>query len=395
MGPEQIKAARYYAGTDLFFESAPWQSEATTFSSDSTTTDSAAAATAIATGEKVDNGFISTESRGTSAELETILEYFKAKDKRVGLVTTAYMTHATPAAFGAHETSRNNISEIAFDYLNQTLPNILFGGGGNGMTIESALAAGYTVVTDSEGLFALDTDNEVFVSGQFGNTHLPYEYDGLGPLPHLSDMATVALDVLDNDPDGFFLMIEGGRIDHACHVNDLSRCIFEILEFSVTVETVFNWIQGRDDTLLIVTADHETGGLTDIADNGPGIIPEATWGSFNHTSTMVPVYAYGLNAELAAAISDNTEIHTLMMSEATVSEQCLGAGISATCQLALTWTANSNAIYHVESTHTLTPASWQYVATITATSHRVTFNTSETDNTGNYYRLISTGISTP
>ena len=90
---------------------------------------------------------------------------------------------------------------------------------------------------------------------------LPYEVDGLGDLPHLSEMTETALDMLEDDLDGFFLMIEGGRIDHACHAHHLERSIFETIEFSNTVQAVIDWAAGRNDTLILVTADHETGGL--------------------------------------------------------------------------------------------------------------------------------------
>jgi alkaline phosphatase len=148
---------------------------------------------------------------GDGSELETMLEYFSYRGKTTGLVTTTYMTHATPAGFGAHEPSRDNLPQIAGDYLNQTRPNVIFGGGANGLSIPDAVAAGYTVVTDRAEMQALDLDSVTLASGQFGSTHFPYEYDyfmgiddGYDTLPHLSEMTTSALDILDADPDGFF-----------------------------------------------------------------------------------------------------------------------------------------------------------------------------------------------
>ena len=140
MGPEQVKAANYYNGGSLSFELFPYQGLVTTYAANSSVTDSAAAGTALATGYKVNNGVIS-QARPANAdypvygsEMETLLEYYKAEGKSTGLVTTTYMIHATPAAFGAHESSRDNTSGIAADYLNQTRPNVLFGGGFNGMS---------------------------------------------------------------------------------------------------------------------------------------------------------------------------------------------------------------------------------------------------------------------
>lgn len=390
MGPEEIKAARYYAGEDLFFESFPSQSSINTASADNSVTDSAAGATAMATGQKVNNGVVSLAIPGDGSELQTALEYYQTKGKAVGLVTTTYITHATPSAFGAHETSRNNTSQIAADYMTQTRPQVLFGGGANGMSISGAENAGYTVVTDRSELFALNTDQAEYVSGQFGSTHLPYETDGLGDLPRLPDMTTVALDILDNDPDGFFLMVEGGRIDHAGHISNLQKNIGETLSFSETVETIYNWAAGRSDTLLLVTADHETGGLTVIADNGPGVYPDVTWSSGgSHTGTPVPVYAWGQNAALAETISDNTEIYQVITSDVAAPKLNLTVGPAATGR-AITWTAVVGETYHLESTSSLSPPSWQTLATLLATNASMTVLDTN-DVSMSFYRLTSLG----
>ncbi|MFN2188990.1 MAG: alkaline phosphatase, partial [Candidatus Promineifilaceae bacterium] len=223
MGFEQVKAADYFNGGELSFETLPYTTSVSTYSADSSITDSAASATAMAAGQKVNNGVISIASPGDGSELQTVLEIFKAQGKNVGLVSTAFMSHATPAAFGAHEPSRDNYGDIANDYLTQTVPHVLFGGGANGMSSSAAATAGYTVVTDRVGMQALDTEATTFVSGQFGATHLHYEYDGdYSSLPHLDEMTETAINILDNnDVEGFFVMIEGGRIDHAEHENSI------------------------------------------------------------------------------------------------------------------------------------------------------------------------------
>ncbi len=311
MSFEQVKAGGMYAngqaGT-LSFELLPYYGELTTYAANAAVTDSAAAGTALATGVKVNNGVISLAYPGDGSELETLLEYFKAQGSSTGLVTTTYMTHATPASFGAHETNRNNNAQIADDYRLQTQPNVLFGGGANGMTVGEFENAGYIVVTDYAGMQALDTETVTMVCGQFGSSHLPYEYDGLGSLPHLSEMTATALSILDNDPDGFFLMVEGGRIDHAGHVDDIRRNTLETVEFSNTVQVAIDWAAGRTDTLILVTADHETGGLTVLNNNGAGEFPTAKWSTTGHTAVNVPVYAWGVNAEMISGIMDNTDM---------------------------------------------------------------------------------------
>jgi alkaline phosphatase len=312
MGPEQIKAAGMYANggpNSLCFESFPYKSTMTTYSADNPVTDSAAAAAAIATGYKVNNAVVSLAIPGDSGELQTRLEYAKSQGKKTGLVTTTYISHATPACFGAHENNRSNYAEIVNDYLNQTRPNVLFGGGANGITPSMAVAAGYTVVTNRASLNSLDTNSVSFVSGQFGSGYLPYEYDGgFETLPHLSEMTDAALDTLDNEPNGFFLMVEGGLIDQAGHINDIRRNVFETIEFANSVQKAIVWSTGRNDTLIVVTADHETGGLSVTRNNGQGLFPTVTWSTTDHTNKNVPVYGWGFNAYLANNVSDNTDI---------------------------------------------------------------------------------------
>ena len=310
MGFEQVKAGGMYANGEagtLLFESFDYRGELTNAPAGGGITDSAAAGTALATGVKVNNGVISMAIPGDGSELETLLEYFKAKGKSTGLVSTDNITAATPAAFGAHEPSRNNMAQIATDYRTQTRPNVLLGGGGNGMSVQAFESAGYTVVTDRDTMQALDTENVDMVCGQFGNGQLPYEPD-VGALPHLTEMTQTALRILDNDPDGFFLMVECGQSDHAGHSNSTPTMVFGVLEFNNTVQAAIDWAKGRNDTLIIVTADHETGGLTVLANNGEGKLPTVSWRGGEHSEAHVPVYAWGVNADAIGGIMDNTEL---------------------------------------------------------------------------------------
>ncbi len=335
MGPEQVKAAGMYlngaAGT-LNFELFPSQAVQTTFAANSSVTDSAAAGTAMAAGVKVNNGVISLAIPGDRSELPTMLEIFKAQGKSTGLVTTTYTTHATPASFGAHETSRHNNNQIGQDYLNQTRPNVLFGGShGSLNATDINNDPGYTLVENRAELNALNTSAEPFVAGLFGAGHLPFEYDydqgtntGYDTLPHLSEMTSTALDLLGNDPDGFFLMVEGGRIDHAGHSSNFDpllktgRNIFETIEFANAIQEVVDWANLNDpglaNTLILVTADHETGDLT-VTENNPtaGILPDVTWGSTSHTGVNVPLVALGVNSELVSGVHDNTDLLAIVL----------------------------------------------------------------------------------
>ncbi|WP_231636885.1 MULTISPECIES: alkaline phosphatase [Planktothricoides] len=318
MGPEQVKAAGMYAhGTPgkLSFEQFPHQGEVTTYSANNSITDSAAGGTAIATGVKVNNGVISMAIPGDGQPLKTVLEKYQAAGKSAGLVTTTEMTHATPAAFAAHQQGRSQQAEIAQQYLNTTRPEVLFGGGGAGMSPKAAKSAGYTVVINRQQMQALDTETVTRVSGQFGQGHLPYESDGVGDLPHLREMAKTALNILDNDPDGLFLMIEGGRIDHAGHENHLQRNVMETLQFAETVAEVFKWAENNPDTLIIVTADHETGGLKVLKNNGQGQFPQVSWSSHDHTGANVGIYGWGPNSDQVSGTMENTDVFYLLLGQ--------------------------------------------------------------------------------
>lgn len=344
MGFEHVKAASLYAYGEeerLPFEEY-YRGEVMTHSADSYleeshATDSAASGTAIATGQKVDNDVISQKSR---EPIKTILEHSQEQGKATGLVTTVPITHATPAAFGAHARDRDNYRDIADDYLNQTRPNILFGAyykNGQGMTDTKAEQAGYRVVKTREQMqdaakpAEQNSAEEVFIAGLFSSEEMPWEYDYYYPsknplseviksempsydtIPHLSEMTAAALNILDNDPNGFFLMVEGGKIDWAGHDNIIRDSIFETLEFARAFHVAFKWAEERDDTLIIVTADHECGGLKVLKNRGKGFMPEVFWATTKHTGANVPIYTTGQGEEEFVGVIDNTEIFTIIL----------------------------------------------------------------------------------
>lgn len=315
MGYEQVRAAGLLANGEagkLSFETMPHRAQVMTASADNAVTDSAAGGTAMATGARVANGVISKALPGDGSDLETILERSKGEGLRTGLVTTTYVTHATPGAFGAHVTSRDQLDEIGLHYLTRSLPDVLLGGGANGMCPAGAALAGYTVVTKRDRLLAVDAGSVERLCGLFGTSHLPYEYDGLGDLPHLSEMTRIALSVLERGPKGFFLMVEGGRIDHAGHDNDIHRALPEVIELANAVQVALDWAKEREDTLILVTADHETGGLSIRRSLGEGKYPEVRWSTTGHTGVNVPIYAWGPGAERVKGVLYNIEVYRIM-----------------------------------------------------------------------------------
>lgn len=319
MGSEQLKAASLYkTGKEegLTLQSLPVRSSVKTWNASDQITDSAAAGTALATAVKVQNGVIGLRLPGDGGSLVSITEELKENGWATGLVTTAFTTHATPATFGAHVVSRNDYAGIAEDYLTGLRPDLILGGGGYGMEPGRVEKSGYSVVRDASALAeaAEHTAPGGKIAGLFGEGSLPYLYDERPvECPDLVEMADAAVEFLAKKEEGFFLMIEGARIDHAGHANDIRRLIPEVLELDAVVEMLLKHPQLQEDTLLVVTADHETGGLSVVSDMGKGNIPEVTWSTLGHTAADVPLFATGTGAEALGDVVDNTLLRDAMI----------------------------------------------------------------------------------
>jgi alkaline phosphatase len=370
MGKEQVRAGRCYNGGPLAFETLPWVGQVSTWSANSPVTDSAASATAMATGHKVNNGVVGLAYPGDGSELPTALEIWKARGRSSGLVTTVAITDATPAAFGAHVANRSYWAEVASDYLTQTRPNVLLGGAG-GMTIGAAVAAGYLVMTNRTGLLGLNTEQATNVSGQFAASDMPYEAQGLGDLPHLHEMTRVALQILDNNPEGFFLMVESGEIDHACHANNIAYEIGEILEFSRAAQEVLDWVSNRTDTVVLVTADHETGGLQVLADNGPGVLPTVSWSTTGHTGVPVALYGGGVNAPYVMNVGDNSQVFSLLTAENPLPPLCARLEFGPLGGIDLHGGGEPGKTYRLQWRDDLYAGNWSSGIVVTAESSRV------------------------
>jgi alkaline phosphatase len=339
MGFEHLKAAGLYANGQagsLFLESLPYRADVVTTPvpgdkikpGQVAITDSAAAATALATGHKVYNGVISMALPGDGKPYQTVLESFADQGKRTGLVSTAYITDATPAGFGAHAKGRGDRGDIVDCFLRTVRPDIILGGGDSNekanLTAETIAAAGYEIVTDRKGLAALKTGQGGRVFGLFGPGNVPYEGQKVAAatqpdqahlldMPSLSEMAKVALKDVSTRRQGFFLMIEGALIDKSAHRHELALSLSEVVEFDRTVRLVMDWARKRKDTLVIVTADHETGGLTVVRGAGKGNLPEVSWSTGGHTGANVPLFAWGVGARKVKGTLDNTDVYRLMM----------------------------------------------------------------------------------
>ena len=342
-GLSNVTAARIFKngpdGAPLYQETLEHIGYQRTHSANSTVTDSAAAASAWAVGEKFVNGEISchADEYGNCVDLKpTILELAAEMGKATGLVATSQISHATPAAFGAHVYNRGEGFEIARQYIEETGIDVILGGGvyhANGdqrdYIIQSAIDNGYTYAqNETEMNGAVAAGNKVL--GMFeqygigqGKTPEMFRVDGsVYPYgePTLAGMTSAALDILDNDKDGLFLMVEGSQIDWADHAHDVEYQIAESLAFDASVKVVLDWVNAnpyrKNHTLIIIVADHDCGGF---GINGPygtlsetGDVVEDGWTSGDHTAVDTIIYSQGPGSEKLAAAVDNTYLYDVM-----------------------------------------------------------------------------------
>lgn len=333
-------------------------------------TDSAAAATAIATGIKTRNGCVSIDPEGQSRA--TILELAKASGRSVGLISTCQITDATPAAFAAHVPLRAAQSEIARQYITAGVDVILGGGAvhwypagerlpvqlthdapwrGAGMAgnlVEAARDAGYEVVLSSTELNAFleqprQATNRPLLGLFSGQEFFVQAEEGLGagydPPISLADLTAAAIQVLSSNPNGFFLMVEESAIDRMAHRNNAALTLKGVLELDRAVQVGLAFANRTPDTLIVVTADHECGGLavagsldqpypyepggglldTLLAgEDGPFPVAGSDygfvlgWATTGHTSAPVPITASGPGAHLMSGSLENTQLFHAM-----------------------------------------------------------------------------------
>ncbi|WP_235816530.1 alkaline phosphatase [Bacillus massilinigeriensis] len=273
MGFGQMEIARlfeYGKTGKLFMETLPNVAFVHTNSANQFVTDSAAGGTALATGHKTNNEMIGIKPN--QQVVDSILDKFKEDGKKVGVITTSSITDATPASFTASIANRwTNQNEIAAQQLENRV-DVLLGGGANKFKrtkagekdlIPAFKKEGYTYVTDKSELAAAKGEK---LLGLFNPIHMNFKIDRdeyKSKEPSLTEMTQKALEFLNQDSPGFFLMVEGARIDHASHSADFTSIWKETIEFDHAVKFAVNWAKKNGDTLVIVTADHETMGISE------------------------------------------------------------------------------------------------------------------------------------
>ncbi len=320
MGIDQVSVARIqHLGADgqLVLDRLPVTGLVKTHSIDNLITDSAAGATALASGFKTRNGMVGVLP--DSGAVLTLLEAAHHRGMSTGLVVTSSITHATPACFASHVASRENHEEIARQLLNEQVDVLLGGGkryflssGTPGSVrkdtldlIKMAKNSGYTYLETRAQFLATGSEKLLGLFAWDGFENKPSE-------PTMSEMTEKSLQILSRNDTGFFLMVEGSQIDWGGHNNDLAYMIRELLAFDQAVQTGVKFAEKNRNTLIVVTADHETGGLDILGGRLNGQDLEVNWATTHHTAQMVPLYAFGPHAFEFTGTRDNTSIPVLM-----------------------------------------------------------------------------------
>ncbi len=338
-------------GLPLYLETLDTVGYQRTYSRVNTITDSSAAASAFACGEKFVNNEVCFHADGAPHN-PSLLDVAKSKGMSTGLVATQTITHATPAAFGAHLANRNCETTIAGQYILQTRPDVLLGGGqtpfkpsapdvcgGTGDFITIAQATGYTYVDTKAAMDAAVSGGVSRILGLFAKKSLKPEYQRVPGTtePRLPEMTAAALKILERNPAGFFLMVEGSLIDSGNHAEDLDYQYGEMVAFDESVKVVLDWINAswerRLDTLLIVIPDHETGGFA-VKGDGPkgGELPGQGLGPFlpgwvftlipgdpadfesHHTGGDVVIWSQGPGSPALGRAIENTFVYQVVTS---------------------------------------------------------------------------------
>lgn len=316
MGLTQITASIYNTHKKQPFEQFQTIGFQKTYAFNDLITDSAAAATAMACGEKTYRNAIGLTK--DTIPCTSILEEAEQKGLATGLVVTSSIVHATPAGFYGHQKLRNFYEYLAIDLVNANIDFLV--GGGKQYFVRRAsddrnlLAEleqkNYDVFNYNIGQFKkLDgTDKKpamVFTAAKRPESVI----EGRNYLPVAAKKAPIFLSKYSEK--GFFLMIEGSQIDWAGHANEAPNLLLEMKDFNKSIKNVMDFVNSNKETLLIITADHETGGLGINNDSKIGKL-NLKFTANDHTGTMVPVFAYGPGAELFRGIYDNTEIYHKM-----------------------------------------------------------------------------------
>jgi alkaline phosphatase len=316
MGAAHITAGKIARG-NINLERFSVMGLVTTHSADHLVTESAAAATALATGYKTNNRAVSVSVDGKP--LKTLFEYAKEQGKSVGVVVTSSVTNATPAAFMAHADDRRQQADIAEQIAYGDIDVLI--GGGRGYFVPAGNAGSKR--NDKKNLLAaletrmplILTDDQLSVSVNT-DTHKLAALLSPGSLPKAADrdysliqLTRSAIQLLSKNRNGFVLMVEGSQIDWAAHDHAQQDLIAELIDFDDAVGAGIDFAEENRTTLIVVTADHETGGFAVHDGSVPNRqVAETAFTTTGHTAAMVPLFAYGPGRNRLSGIQDNARV---------------------------------------------------------------------------------------
>ena len=312
MGLSQVSAAIYYKNGQPNFERFSTIGLSKTSSASDVITDSAAGATVFSAGVETYNCAIGVNN--DTIPVPTIVEQLSKNGYATGIISSSSIQHATPASFYAHVKNRRLYEEIS-TFAPKSGVNFFAGGGlkffnkrkdGKDLLAEMR-ANGYEVITDKLPKTPREK-KELILLAEDG---MPKMSEGRGDF--LPNATKLALEKLSKNEKGFFLLVEGSQIDWGGHDNDAEYLISELLDFDKTLGVALDFAKQNGETLIIVTADHETGGFTLASEGGDYNKIKPTFSTTGHSATMVPVFAEGPGASLFGGIYDSTEIYHKMM----------------------------------------------------------------------------------
>lgn len=311
-GLSQISASQYFNPNTSNYDRFKHIGLIKTSSASDLITDSAAGATAFACGIKTYNGAIAVD-QDTLPKL-TILEQLERKGYKSGLIATSTITHATPASFYAHVRYRKMEDEIA-QALTESQVDFFAGGGlahfnareDKKDLLQELRMKGFEVETAAIRTDAILREEKRYAF-LLASEGMPKMTEGRGPF--LKNATQLGVSYLSQNQQAFFMMIEGSQIDWGGHANNANYLISEMIDFDDTLGYVLDFAERDGNTLVIVTADHETGGFTLASNGGDYNVIDPIFSTGGHSATMVPVFAYGPSAHLFSGVYENTEIYT-------------------------------------------------------------------------------------
>ncbi len=312
MGLTHISAGMYSLNNNTALESFPFVGLVKTHSHNALVTDSAASGTAFACGEKTLNGTIGINPQ--NKKIKSILKHSKEKGYKTGIIATSTIVHATPASFYANVLSRNQYEDIALQ-LSQSDVDFFIGGGRDYFTRRKDKRNLIEEMSSHEFVYSLKkfTESKSNKIGFLTSLGDPVPINQ-GRKPKLSNAVEEVLSKLSSNQEPFFLVVEGSQIDWGGHKNDINYVISEFKDFDEAIKSAINFSSKNKNTLVIVTSDHETGGLAITGGKIKRFQIKTKFNTIGHSATMVPIFSYGPNSELFSGVYDNTEIFDKMLS---------------------------------------------------------------------------------